>query len=331
MNVYRYPLNAPVPGNGSLADGPTGMTDYVMFQRQRINYDDSSTSYFGHSFSNTDIKVSNAGEGRCYLAMPKALQTQYQPQYRQVDLGVAGVAGVTAMANEQLTTDNLSQIVSGAAAASIPEFASSTIAQTINGFSGLLGLAGNVDANSIQALTRGRVFNPFKEQIFQNMAFRTHSFQFKLFSRSIEEAREVKNIITYFKAGATPGMEGVDGATGFSSDLNEALSQNADIFSSNEARLSSKNRFFRVPDQFKIKFLRMDPNGTFQSESSSMHFSIHPSVCTGITVNYTPDGQYTAFKDADTQGGVAVPAINLAMTFTELKLVTQSDILRGGF
>jgi hypothetical protein len=58
-----------------------------------------------------------------------------------------------------------------------------------------------------------------------------------------------------------------------------------------------------------------------------LHFKIHPSVCTGININYTPDGQYTAFRSAQSiDSGVAVPAIDLTLQFTELKLVTGQDI-----
>ena len=42
-----------------------------------------------------------------------------------------------------------------------------------------LGLAGNVDASSLLAIGKGKVFNPFQEQIFSNMNFRTHQFTFK--------------------------------------------------------------------------------------------------------------------------------------------------------
>ena len=265
--------------------------------------------------------------------MPKALQTQYQPQYRQVDLGVMGVAGVAALSDENFSAENLTSIVQGAAASGLPEFTTNAIAQSINGLSGMMGLAGNVDANSIQALTRGRVFNPFKEQIFQNMSFRTHNFNFKLFSRSAEEAKQVNNILTYFKMGSVPRLTGTDDDT-----LSDTISgiKNSDGTSANldnpfenaAADLSRNARFMSVPDNFKIKFVRMNPDGQLTGEKENMHFKIHPSVCTGISINYTPDGQYTSFKTLG-EKQVQVPAITLALTFTELKLITQEDISKG--
>ena len=34
--------------------------------------------------------------------------------------------------------------------------------------------------------TNGRIFNPYSEQIFQGMSFRTHNFVFKFFARNQE-------------------------------------------------------------------------------------------------------------------------------------------------
>ena len=303
-----------------------------MFQRQQVNYQDNNKKYFGRNLPNNDVEIINR-EARVYMAMPKALQTQYQPQYRQVDLGVMGVAGVAALSDENFSAENLTSIVQGAAASGLPEFTTNAIAQSINGLSGMMGLAGNVDANSIQALTRGRVFNPFKEQIFQNMSFRTHNFNFKLFSRSAEEAKQVNNILTYFKMGSVPRLTGTDDDT-----LSDTISgiKNSDGTSANldnpfenaAADLSRNARFMSVPDNFKIKFVRMNPDGQLTGEKENMHFKIHPSVCTGISINYTPDGQYTSFKTLG-EKQVQVPAITLALTFTELKLITQEDISKG--
>ena len=90
----------------------------------------------------------------------------------------------------------------------------------------------------------------------------------------------------------------------------------------------SSARFFNVPDNFDIAFKRMSSDGRFVEDSPDIHFRVHPSVCTGISVNYTPDGQYTSFKKIS-GGMIHVPAITLSLTFTELKLVTKTDIQQG--
>ena len=312
MAILRYPLINPVEsGDGSsLADGPTGAVDYVSFLRNRINYSDTEGSYFGRSFPETNNQNIENNDDRVYLAMPKTLQTGYAPRYRQVDLGVAGAAAITALGGDLTDTTQVAKIVEDAAAAGLPEFAGSAAADIINGLSQAGGLAGGVDANSIQALTRGRIFNPFKEQIFAGLDFRTHNFTFKLLSRSENEAKRVKAIIDYFKQGAMPAVGGESASV---SGLN-----------------LSSNRFFEIPDSFNIKFLRVDADGTSSAapDGQFMHFKIHPSVCTGVQVNYTPDGQYTSFKRFNGEM-VQVPALTLGLTFAEQRLVTRQDVLEG--
>lgn len=251
--------------------------------------------------------------------MPKGLQTNYAPQYTQIDLGVLGVSTIAAMGGDITNTDNLAAAVKSAAAAALPEFAGSAVSQLANGLSQAGGLAGGLNANSLQALTKGRVFNPFKEQVFQGMRFRQHSFNFKLVSRDDLEAREVRDIIRYFKEGATPAVTGAkigvdvdDKGTGIGTGLDAASSQ----------------RFFQIPDSFNIDFVRMSANGkSLNTNGQPLHFKIHPSVCTSISVNYAPDGQYTSFKNAESiTTGVSVPAVDLSLQFTELKLVTNNDI-----
>ena len=169
MAVLRYPNKIPVPGDATygLAEGATEMIDYVCFTRKQINYVDSNASqYYGRSLPSAQPATHRARD-TVYLAMPKQLSTTYQAIYNQVDLGVAGLATIQAGSN--LDVDNLTAVLQNAANNAIPEFANSAIASLSNNLGGLLGLAGNIDANSMEALMRGRVFNPFKEQIVKHM------------------------------------------------------------------------------------------------------------------------------------------------------------------
>ena len=91
-------------------------------------------------------------------------------------------------------------------------------------------------------------------------------------------------------------------------------------------------RFFEVPDKFEIKFVRMNPQASEGSvlSSSNMHFNVADSVCTNMAVNYSPDGQYTSFKDITAIGGaISVPVIQIDMAFTETKLLSQADLMAG--
>ena len=285
------------------------MIDYVVFQRTSVSHDD--TGYRGYSFPSPNAAKRILDDNRVYLAMPKGVQTQYKSNYKQMDMGVLGAAVMDALASSGESAD-LAGIAQQAAAAGLPEFASGTISNLVNAASGAGNLTGNIDANALQAMTRGRIFNPFKEQVFTGIDFRTHSFNFKMFSRSKKEAQMIKDIIDYFKMGSVPSLGG-EGA-GF---------QSAGI---------SGNRFLTVPDNFNIKFMRLKPDGEgsteFVEDKDFMHFKIHPSVCTNVSVNYTPDGQYTSFKDVGSNQ-VMVPAIQLNLSFSEMKLVTAGDVSKG--
>jgi len=320
LAIFRYPLQAPVEeGSASTVDGATEAIDYVCFQRTSVSYDDKQ--FRGYSLPGSNTAARKLDKDRVYLSMPKGLQTQYTPSYRQIELGAAGAAAIQAVGSGASSTEDMAQLLSDTAGAVLPEFASGAFAGAINAAAQMGGLAGGIDANSIQALTRGRVFNPFKENVFTGINFREHTFTFKLVARSPQEAKEIQNILKYFKEGSVPNIGSSDDTT----DGGKAIE--------GLTRSLSSNRFFTVPDSFNIKFIRLKPDGKSDpsGEKDFMHFRIHPSVCKNITVNYTPDGQYTSFKKpgGDPKESIQVPAINLSLAFTELKLVTTIDINNG--
>ena len=99
---------------------------------------------------------------------------------------------------------------------------------------------------------------------------------------------------------------------------------------------AGSNRFFEVPDRFQLRFVRFGTNNDTASGSGNINetsrrdlmFKIYPSVCTGININYTPDNQYQAFKYLP-NAGIDNPAIVMTVTFTETRLITQSDAAAG--
>ena len=304
MTVYRYPLNPPVTGSTAV-ENPTQMVDYVMFQRKRINYDDKNGSnYYGLNVPNNTVATEN-NKARVYIAMPQDLQTAYQPTYRKVDMGVIGMGMAEGLSSSDL--DGVVTALQNAAGAAIPELTMGALSQAAQGAAQMLGLAGNADANAILALTKGKVFNPYSEQLFSNMQFRSHNFSFKMFARSERESQEINNIIKYLKQGSLP------------------------IYGDSDTGKAA--RFFEVPDKFDIKFVRLDPSSGTLSDSEDLHYKIHTSVCTGVSVNYTPDGQYNAIKNNNLGTGddkpLQVPVVSVNCRFTETQLVTQQQIKEG--
>ena len=167
------------------------------------------------------------------------------------------------------------------------------------------------------------------------MQFRNHMFSFKFFARDDAESREINKIIKYLKKGAlpiygTPGQgSGISGISGDGADQANTIIGNID----NTLNSIGAARFYEVPDKFDIKFIRLDPNGDGSTISADLHHKIHTSVCTGIDVNYTPDGQYNAIKGVtlgvEDNAPLQVPAVTVNCRFTETQLVTQ-ELNRSG-
>ena len=326
MTIYRYPLSPPATGNTTV-ENPTRTVDYVMFQRKRIQYDDQNGSaYYGLNIPNNTVKM-NSNPDRVYIAMPQNLSTQYAPTYRQVDVGVGGMAVATGLGVDSF--DKAAQALQTAASDALPEFAANNMMQIVSGASQFLGLAGNATANDILALSKGKVFNPYTEQLYSNMQFRNHVFSFKFFARNESESIQINHIIKYLKQGALP-IYGTGSGTGISGE------GTGGIVGAIDETLESTGaaRFFEVPDKYDIKFVRLNPiSGTVSTESADLHYKVHTSVCTGIDVNYTPDGQYNAIK-RNNLGVVKgkplqVPAVTVNCRFTETQFVTQSQVTEG--
>ncbi len=341
MSVLRYPLN-PVSPDTADEQYPSEAVDYVMFRRFRIRYDDAAGGYKGLNVPGSKA-ASMPNRSRVYIAMPKAIQTSYQASYSKVDMGVGGVMAATLAGDAmggQATFDNVADTIQKTAAAALPSAAGKAIAGVTSSINNLAGSGGSVDANALSAVVQGKVFNPFSEQIFNSMAFRNHNFSFKLFARSKKEARMIREIITYLKTGTAPKIASANSGINLNTLLggqgDASEEDNADAAQAqaaiNDVSAISNARYFDVPDKFQIKFVRMNPSAEGGSvlSSSNMHFKVEDSVCTNMAVNYTPDGQYTSFKDITSIGGsISVPVVQIDMSFTETKLLSQADLMAG--
>ena len=352
MAIYKYPYETPVPGNGAALDeSPTQAIDYVCFQRQEMNYSDTDKGFGTGALSmpGNEFNVITHPD-RVYLAMPPQLGTAYSVGYQGKNMGTLGMlAGQiasqtplneTADGEDGGEAGKIAKALQDAAGAVAPEFISSAVANGISGANQFMGLGGGFDANDLQALTNGRIFNPYREQIFTGIGFRSHSFTFKLFARSPEEAREIKGIIDYFKKGSLPQITGTtdsDKKADRSSYSEGISSERADEIEGALNELS-KNRYLKIPDKWDIKFIRVTTDANGNWSSPTLHFRTKISVLTQVGVNYTPDGQYNAFKHIQNEyvsstGGnptaIHVPAVTMQLAFQEAQLVTKDDINQG--
>ena len=372
MGTKRYPLQAPEPsGGGSNEDPQTLATDWLYIHRHRLVDKNKASGNYQYSRKNT---ISGPKEVKydgncCYIALPGNIQTSYGPAYRRMDIGGTGVALADLM-GEGKDMSYLAEKLQDAAQVALPEFSTATAISLANNFNAFLGLQGNVDVNALQQMNHGKIFNPFSEQIFSGVAFRTHSFAFKMLARSEEEAEEIYDIIEYIKQGAMPGIDGGDfpetlvnknktyeKANGKQNKKGKEIEyddleykrKEGNVFDEKIFKTMNKNsyaksdRYMTIPDLFDLRFVRMPysdsskPNeivgGTKtpsarNSNRKELHFKIHPSVCTGVQVNYTPDSTGVARKRVG-QEEIHVPAVVLSCSFLETRLVTRNDVRDG--
>ena len=346
--------------NGDSADSLTGKTDYLRIRRKKTVYNDGGKDYYGQNNFPRNTAQTDYHKTIAYLAIPGGINAQYQPVYNQTNLGVGGMAALNTI-NKATDFASAAASLQQAAAAILPEFAAQAIAGGANAISGFLGVQGSLNANSFEALTQGRIFNPYIEQIFSQMNFRQHSFSFKMMARNVKEAREIQKIITYINLGAHPKVNGVDQTLNESFKMNlGSLNEEDETTKKNKQKNSSaitnddptnpgivdqffdgsSGRFFGIPDQYELAFMRMKPkSGEFDNvaldtvdktgPTMNLHYKMDTCVNSGFSVNYTPDNQYTSLRRIDNTM-IQVPAVIVQMSFTEVRLLNQSDI-RAGF
>ena len=184
------------------------------------------------------------------------------------------------------------------------------------------------------------------------MSFSTHNFAFKFYAKNLSESNEIWNIINYIKIGSLPRIRSGEFVTKYINDKKkfdvpagkkERHSDHTNIFDKDffknikgTTNYVGSNRFFEIPDRFQLRFVRFGNNSDTASGNGNIDegtrrdlmFKIYPSVCTGININYTPDNQYQAFKYLPA-AGIDNPAIVMTVTFTETRLITQSDAAAG--
>lgn len=76
-------------------------------------------------------------------------------------------------------------------------------------FASLPKMLGAASPADLYAVSSKKIENPYKEQLFRDMDFRSFSFEYKFLPRSLDEAMNVRNIIAKFKEHMHPEL--VDG------------------------------------------------------------------------------------------------------------------------
>ena len=121
--------------------------------------------------------------------------------------------------------------------------------------------ASGVNPNELLSRTEGVILNPNLELLFNAPSLRPFSFTFKMSPRSAEEAKQIVQIIRFFKQGMAPIREGT--------------------------RL-----FLKTPNTFKIQYVQLASNS-----ASPFLNKFKECALTSCSVQYTPEGSYAPFED----------------------------------
>jgi hypothetical protein len=132
--------------------------------------------------------------------------------------------------------------------------------------------------------------NPYKEQTFQGVEFRSFDFTFTLRARNESDVIVIQDIIRSFRTNSKPTLERASGGS-----------------------------IMEYPKEFKIEFLTIDDNNSY--ETNTYLPEIKHCVCTGVNTNFTAAGTWRSFKNG------APVDITLGLTFQETELITGEDVL----
>jgi len=200
-----------------------------------------------------------------------------------VGSAVSSIADVIRTGGKGMTADTIANFaktgVKAAAAAAVSGVASSDMGQAVS-------------------RATGQIMNPHKAVVYQGPGgFRAFSYTFQLVPKSADEAKEIFNIVKFFKKRMHPGT----GAGG----INEVSSVT-----------------LTYPDEFEIKYY---VNGGLVdgSDPTSPLFKIHNCFMESFATDYTTSS-LVAFMDDDQP-----VTTTISMGFKETQLLTKADIDAG--
>ena len=224
------------------------------------------------------------------LYIPNSPQAKYGAEFNIENIGTIMGGG---MANELNLMGTFNEMkagfesggIAGALEAGAQSGLGSVLARTVASAGNLpreLGLGDLNVSGAIRSTTR-TVRNPYKEQIFQTMGFRSFAFEYKFAPRNERELRDVMEIIKLFKSHMHPEK-----------DLG--------------------GLFFTFPSEFEIEYVYKNRKNRYLNK-------IAPCFLTDLSVDYGNGGTFTTFKDA--RGAPSEITMSMAFRESELLTRSQ--------
>jgi len=253
--------------------------------------------------STTDYNQSgqyeDAGEGwePIVMYMPEDISTGFRGNwggkaFSTVGAGILGAAGQTGL-DSKLTTGF--GTMTDAAQRALGLTSAKVLQKAVKAAGG-----DQLDNNDVFGSISGAIMNPNTELLYQSVDMRNFMLKFKLVPRNEDESETINAIVKTFKACTLPHR-----------DPGQVMGQNRPENDQNKGVVAG---FIGVPNLCKVSFMR----------GADVH-AVLPKykmlAVTQVDVNYTPDGAYATYGDAQPV------AIELGINFQETKINFAEEVL----
>lgn len=125
--------------------------------------------------------------------------------------------------------------------------------------------------------------------LLQGPRYKEHTFSWKLYPRNQVESEIIRDIIKKLKLSSRPGT-------------------------------NTSRQYFTFPRLFNLSFTINEKQLTEENNLNNYLFAFKPAVLTGISVNYTPSGQPSLYKEVGAPDGV-----ELTLNFKEVEYWLNED------
>ena len=245
------------------------------------------TSQFQNNFA-ASYKTTTRITDSVAIYLPPNVTDNTNAAYNGFATGVVGLAAagganlIEAFRNNDF--ERAAQNITGTAKGIVAESAKKAVAGLIEGLTEAEG--------SVELLNSafGQADNPYMEVLFDKMALRTFTYNFKFAPKSKDERDDVQKIIQLFRFHMAPELKGAN------------------------------NRFLTLPSTFDIHYMFQQEDG--KASENDFYNRIATCVLEGCNVNYTPDGVKSFRDGSPTQ-------ITMELQFKETELLTKDRINEG--
>jgi len=331
MAFLRYP-------NNFSQSGPA--TDYIKIQFIRRDYTSSQVTYVKDGFS--DI----------ILNMPQKITENLSQNFANSGLGEMGI--LDAFGNRQGMTGGPFQNM---VKRMVENFALNKSVELANKVG-----ASQLSENGILSGVSGIVFNPNLEVLYEGPTFRKFNFQFALFTKSREDAAQIKGIVDTFRRASLPRTggsvddtklkeafatvaggniltgtfqstagavtsalsgKGITGAMQGVNSLFSAAGLGAVALGTGEAFFSGTNRFIKQPPFIYLQYMRGSQRHPFIP-------SLLPASLDAVNFDYTPTGNYTTLSDLEQLNSATTVGVTITLQLTEVTNLFADQLQANG-